>query len=175
MLELVYAIDNSEGFSFCSWIVPVGGGQLPTWVVYRSIPIRHCKLHKCAPNCYIRGVHEDVKRPCLVLRFYPSEWCPMYCTCKGVAKSARCRSMRLCQWSWPKNRPNPFTFFGMGDLMIASIFPRSMLMPSLLTMCPSKGQLVILNANLDGFKRNHVVRHRSKHSRRWCKWSLRIP
>ena len=95
--------------------------------------------------------------------------------CKGVAKFARCRSMRLCQRSWPKNRPNAFAFFGVGDCMIASIFPRSTAIPSLLTMHPSRVPLVTLNAHLAGLRLSRVVRHHSKHNRRWCKWSFAHP
>ena len=72
--------------------------------------------------------------------------------CKGVAKSARCRNMRLCQRSCPRNRPSCFAFFGAGDLIIASIFPGSTAMPSLLTMCPSSVPLVTPNAHFAGFR-----------------------
>ena len=59
--------------------------------------------------------------------------------------------------------------------MIVSIFPGSTANPSLLTMCPTRAPLVNPNAHLDGFRLSPVVRHCSKHNRRWCKWSLRIP
>ena len=74
-------------------------------------------------------------------------------TCRGVAKSARCHSMRLCQHSWTKNRPNAFAFFGVGDLMIASIFPRSTAMPSLLTMCPKR----VLRSNASCARRSSAI------------------
>ena len=45
--------------------------------------------------------------------------------------------------------------------MIASIFPGSTAMPSLLTMYPSKVPLVTLNAHLAGFKLCHAMRHHS--------------
>ena len=76
---------------------------------------------------------------------------------KGVAKSARCRSMRMCQWSWPKNGSNAFAFFGVGDLMIASISPGSTAMPSLLTMCPSRAPLITPNGHLARFKLSRVA------------------
>ena len=95
--------------------------------------------------------------------------------CKNVAKSTRCHSMRLCQPSWPKNRPNAFAFFGMGDFMIASIFPRSTAMPSLLTMCLNKVLLVTPNAHLTGFRLSLAVQQRCRHNRRSYKWSLRVP
>ena len=59
--------------------------------------------------------------------------------------------------------------------MIASIFPRSTAIPSLLTMHPSRVPLVTLNAHLAGLRLSRVVRHHSKHNRRWCKWSFAHP
>ena len=66
MAELVNAIDHPEGFPFRCGIGPLCGGQLSTLVMYGSIPIGLRMLHECAPNCYVQGVHEDVKWPCLV-------------------------------------------------------------------------------------------------------------
>ena len=94
---------------------------------------------------------------------------------KGVAKSARCHSMRQWQRSWPKNCPNAFAFFGVGDFLIASIFLGSTAMPSFLTMCPNRVPLVTPNAHLAGFRLSLAMRHRSKHKQRWCKWPLGVP
>ena len=104
-------------------------------------------------------------------------WNGVRCTaaCNGVAKSARCRNMRLCQRSCPRNLPNCFAFFRAGDLMIASIFQGSTAMPSLLTICPSNVPLVMPNAHLAGFELSRAVRHRSRQRRKWCKCELCIP
>ena len=84
--------------------------------------------------------------------YFPRNGVRCTATCGGVAKSARCRSMRLCHRSWPKNRPNAFAFFGMGDLMMASIFPGSTAMHSSLTMSPRRVPLVTSNAHLARFR-----------------------
>ena len=46
--------------------------------------------------------------------------------------------------------------------MIASIFPVSTAMPSLVTMCPSRVPLITPKAHLAGFRFSRAVRHRSK-------------
>ena len=87
-------------------------------------------------------------------------------TCRGIAKSDRCHSMRLCHHSWPKNRPNAFAFFGVGDLMMTLIFPGSTAMASSLKMWPRRVPLVTQNTHLAGFRLSLAAQQRSGHNQR---------
>ena len=82
--------------------------------------------------------------------------------------------MRLCQRSCPNNHPKCFAFFGLGDLMIASIFPGSSAMASLLTMCPSSTLLVTPNAHLAGFKRSQLAHRLASSATNTGPISLRV-
>ena len=70
---------------------------------------------------------------------------------------------------------NAFAFFKVGALMMASIFPGSTAMPSLLTICPRRVSLITQNAHLGGFRLSRVARQCSWHQRRWCRWSFGAP
>ena len=95
--------------------------------------------------------------------------------CKSVTKSARERSIRLCQQICPRKQLRAFAFFVIGASMMAWIFPGSIAMPSRLTMCLRRALLVMPNAHFAGLSLTHAEWHHSKQNWRCRKYSSYTP
>ena len=95
--------------------------------------------------------------------------------CNEVAKSAKCRNIRLCQRICPKKWLRALALVGVFASMIAVILLGSTTIPSLLTISPSNAPLVTPNAHFSVLRLKCDVRQRSKQSRRCPKCSPHVP